>query len=127
MCDDVCDGHHARRRHRVNETNGKLCLRDARREFPSSFITPFLFPFSHLKIPLIKSVKRTNARSVLSTTLYTSVNVEYTTRLAKILARRMARPVYVGCSLDPGALGLMVEEEMEGLSRIVDMVMEQWK
>lgn len=80
-----------------------------------------------MKIPLIKSVKRTNARSVLSTTLYTSANVEYTTRLAKILARRMARPVYVGCSLDPGALGLMVEEEMEGLSRVVDMVMEQWK
>lgn len=127
MCDDVCDSHHARRRHRGNEANGQLCLRDARREFPSSFITPFLFPFSHLKIPLIKSVKRTNARSVLSTTFYTSVNVEYTTRLAKILARRMARPVYVGCSLDPGALGLMVEEEMEGLSRIVDMVMEQWK
>ena len=71
--------------------------------------------------------KRTNSRSVLSTTLYTSSNVEYTTRMAKILARRMARPVYVGCSLDPGALESTVEEEMEGLSRIVDVVMEQRK
>lgn len=39
----------------------------------------------------------------------------------------MACPVYVGCSLDPGALGLMVEEEMEGLGRIVDVVMGQSK
>ncbi|OJJ87699.1 proteasome assembly chaperone 4 family protein [Aspergillus glaucus CBS 516.65] len=70
---------------------------------------------------------RINPKSVLSTTLYTSSSIEFTTRLAKILARRMARPVYVGCSLDPGALGLMVEEEMEGLGRIVDVVMEQSK
>lgn len=72
-------------------------------------------------------VQRINPKSVLSTTLYTSSSIEFTTRLAKILARRMTRPVYVGCSLDPGALGLMVEEEMEGLGRIVDVVMEQSK
>ena len=59
----------------------------------------------------------------MSTTLYTSTNIEFTTRIAKILARRSSRPVYVGCSLDPEGLGLTVDEEMEGLSRTVDQIM----
>ncbi|KAE8146918.1 hypothetical protein BDV25DRAFT_43754 [Aspergillus avenaceus] len=70
---------------------------------------------------------RTNPRNTLSTTLYTSANVEYTTRVAKILARRMQVPVYVGCSIDPVALELMVEEEMEGLTQIVDVIMKRWE
>lgn len=62
---------------------------------------------------------------MLNTTLYTSANIEFTSRLAKILARRSSRPVYVGCSLDPEALGLTVEEEMEGLTRTVDQIMAE--
>lgn len=88
------------------------------------------FPFpSPLLLFLYVSdfLERTNTRSVLSTSLYTAANIEFTTRLAKILARRMSQPVYVGCSLDPGILGLMVEEEMEGLSRIVDVMTGQWR
>lgn len=47
--------------------------------------------------------------------------------MAKILARRMKIPVYVGCSIDPTAIGLMAEEEMEGLTKIVNVVMERWE
>ncbi|KAI9372418.1 hypothetical protein BJX61DRAFT_448888 [Aspergillus egyptiacus] len=71
---------------------------------------------------------RTSPRSTISTTLYrTASSEEYATRIAKILARRMGVPVYVGCSIDPNALGLMAEEEMEGVKRIVDVVMARWE
>lgn len=36
-------------------------------------------------------------------------------------------PVYVGCSIDPNALELEVEEEMEGLSHIVNLVVEKYE
>ncbi|KAJ5780033.1 hypothetical protein N7457_005193 [Penicillium paradoxum] len=71
---------------------------------------------------------RTSPKSTISTTLYTSASsIEYTTRIAKILARRFSIPVYVGCSIDPHAMGLEVEEEMEGLAKIVNVIMEQWE
>ncbi|CEN62454.1 hypothetical protein BJX68DRAFT_162264 [Aspergillus pseudodeflectus] len=70
---------------------------------------------------------RTSSRSTISTTLYTTPSTEeYATRIAKILARRMRVPVYVGCSIDPSALSLLPEEEMEGLTRIVDTVVAKW-
>ncbi|KAL5338453.1 hypothetical protein BJX70DRAFT_197124 [Aspergillus crustosus] len=70
---------------------------------------------------------RTSPRSTISTTLYTTASTEeYASRIAKILARRMGVPVYLGSSVDPVALGLLPEEEMEGLTRIVDTVMEEW-
>ncbi|OJJ63875.1 hypothetical protein ASPSYDRAFT_83917 [Aspergillus sydowii CBS 593.65] len=70
---------------------------------------------------------RLSPRSTISTTLYTSPSTEeYATRIAKILARRMGVPVYVGCSIDPVALGLLPEEEIEGLTGIVDKVMARW-
>ncbi|PWY88732.1 hypothetical protein BO94DRAFT_534635 [Aspergillus sclerotioniger CBS 115572] len=71
---------------------------------------------------------RTNPTATISTTIYFSPSsVEYTTRVAKILARRMKVPVYVGCSIDPVGLGLLVEEEMEGVRGIVDVVMRKWE
>ncbi|KAL4774572.1 hypothetical protein BDW60DRAFT_205141 [Aspergillus nidulans var. acristatus] len=71
---------------------------------------------------------RTSPRSVISTILYTTASTEeYATRVAKILARRMGVPVYLGCSIDPVALGLLPEEEMEGLTSIVDKVMAKWE
>ncbi|KAI9932126.1 hypothetical protein ASPWEDRAFT_483683 [Aspergillus wentii DTO 134E9] len=71
---------------------------------------------------------RTSPRSTISTTLYTSpASVEYTTRIAKILARRMGKPVYVGCSIDATALSLTVEEEMEGVRKIVEVVLKEWE
>ncbi|KAL4799097.1 hypothetical protein BDV19DRAFT_355978 [Aspergillus venezuelensis] len=70
---------------------------------------------------------RTSPRSTISTTLYTAASTEeYATRIAKILARRMGVPVYLGCSINPVALGLLPEEEMEGLTGIVDKVMKKW-
>ncbi|KAJ5551933.1 hypothetical protein N7461_006631 [Penicillium sp. DV-2018c] len=71
---------------------------------------------------------RTSPKSTISTTLYTSPSsIEYTTRISKILARRFAVPVYVGCSIGPHALGLEVQEEMEGLTKIVNVIMEKWE
>ncbi|KAJ5226381.1 hypothetical protein N7468_007606 [Penicillium chermesinum] len=70
---------------------------------------------------------RTHSKSTISTTLYTvPSSIEYTTRVAKIIARRIDKPVYVGCSIDPNGLGLTVEEEMEGLKKIVDVIAERY-
>ncbi|KAI9701089.1 MAG: hypothetical protein M1836_001758 [Candelina mexicana] len=69
---------------------------------------------------------RTNTRNVLSTPLYTrESSLETATRLAKLLARKMGKPVYVGSSISfaGGGMGGTVEEEMEGFERIVDVVL----
>lgn len=74
------------------------------------------------------SFQRTNPKSSISTTLYTSPSsIEYTTRVAKIVTRRIGVPVYVGCSIDPNGLGLEVEEEMEGLKKVVDVISERYE
>ncbi|KAJ5167406.1 uncharacterized protein N7482_006187 [Penicillium canariense] len=71
---------------------------------------------------------RTSSNSTISTTLYTTPSsIEYTTRVAKILARRMRQPVYVGCSIDPNGLGQTVEEEMEGLASFVNLIVEKYE
>ncbi|KGO70301.1 hypothetical protein PITC_097000 [Penicillium italicum] len=71
---------------------------------------------------------RTSPKSTISTTLYTSPSsIEYTARIAKILARRFSMPVYVGCSIDPHGMGLEVTEEMEGLTKIVNVITEKWE
>ncbi|KAJ5625131.1 hypothetical protein N7510_001440 [Penicillium lagena] len=71
---------------------------------------------------------RTSPTSTISTTLYTSPSsIEYTARIAKIITRRINRPVYVGCSIDANGLGLTIEEEMAGLKKIIDSIMEQWE
>ncbi|OAL26106.1 hypothetical protein AYO20_10240 [Fonsecaea nubica] len=64
-------------------------------------------------------------RNVISTPLATSgSNIDYATRMAKILARKMKQPVYVGCSMDFS--GTTAEEEMEGFAAVVDQIMERW-
>ncbi|KAJ5704154.1 hypothetical protein N7493_011292 [Penicillium malachiteum] len=69
---------------------------------------------------------RTSPKATISTTIYTTpASIEYTTRVAKILARRTSKPIYVGCSIDPNGLGLTVEEEMEGLTQIVNVIAEK--
>ncbi|KAG0158389.1 20S proteasome chaperone domain-containing protein [Penicillium digitatum] len=71
---------------------------------------------------------RISPKSTISTTLYTSPSsIEYTARIAKILAQRFSMPVYVGCSIDPHGMGLEVAEEMEGLSKIINVIMEKWE
>ncbi|KAF7930742.1 uncharacterized protein EAE98_001957 [Botrytis deweyae] len=71
---------------------------------------------------------RMNASQPLSTPLcvYES-SVEFTTRLAKLLARKTGKPVYVGNSISFASAGMggTVEEEMEGFKKVVEIVMEQ--
>ncbi|KAF2143339.1 uncharacterized protein K452DRAFT_225325 [Aplosporella prunicola CBS 121167] len=62
----------------------------------------------------------------LSTALYTQTpTLDVATRLAKILAKRTAMPTYVGNSVSFASAGAggSVEEEMEGVRRVVEVVM----
>ena len=69
--------------------------------------------------------QRLDEKNVLSTTLYESgSSIDYATRAAKILARRTKTPAYVGCSMN--FAGTTVEEEMEGLTKVIDNVMAAW-
>ncbi|UPL02219.1 hypothetical protein LCI18_013153 [Fusarium solani-melongenae] len=64
----------------------------------------------------------------LSTTLYSSESsVEFTTRLAKLLARRTQLPVYVSNSMSfaDAGMGGTIEEEMEAFKSIVQIVLEK--
>ncbi|TVY35621.1 hypothetical protein LSUB1_G006312, partial [Lachnellula subtilissima] len=69
---------------------------------------------------------RLNAGQALSTPLHTSEpTLEFTTRLAKLLARRTGKPAYVGNSISFASAGMggTVEEEMEGFKKVVEVVM----
>ncbi|WAO94975.1 Hypothetical protein NCS54_01258200 [Fusarium falciforme] len=64
----------------------------------------------------------------LSTTLYSSESsVEFTTRLAKLLARRTQLPVYMSNSMSfaDAGMGGTIEEEMEAFKTIVQIVLEK--
>ncbi|KAK8189829.1 hypothetical protein HDK77DRAFT_482014 [Phyllosticta capitalensis] len=61
----------------------------------------------------------------ISTPLYAQTpTLDLATRLARILARKSGRPTYVGNSTSFASAGLggSVEEEMEGLARVVEVV-----
>jgi hypothetical protein len=61
----------------------------------------------------------------MSTALVTSSpSIDYATRLAKILSRKMKQPVYVGCSMS--LADTVAEEEMEGFRTLVDRIMKLW-
>ena len=66
-----------------------------------------------------------NASQPLSTTIYhVEATVEFTIRLAKVLARKTALPVYVANSISLMSTGLggTVEEEMEAFKQVVAVV-----
>lgn len=70
-------------------------------------------------------LERLNSSNVISTVIYSSgSSVDYANRVAKILARKTMLPVYVGCSMDFS--GLTVEEEIEGLTKVIETVMSNW-
>lgn len=74
---------------------------------------------------LLTVAQRLDEKDVLSTALYESgSSIDYATRVAKILARRTKMPVYVGCSMN--FAGTTVEEEMEGLTKVIEIVMAAW-
>jgi hypothetical protein len=53
--------------------------------------------------------------------------VEFTTRLAKLLARKTHKPVYVGNSMSFASAGMggTVEEEIEGFKKVITVVMRE--
>ncbi len=53
--------------------------------------------------------------------------MELTTRMAKLLARRTYKPVYVGNSMSFASAGMggTVEEEIEGFKKVVAVVMRE--
>ncbi|KAH6889904.1 hypothetical protein B0T10DRAFT_43184 [Thelonectria olida] len=71
---------------------------------------------------------RLNAGQPLSTTLFSSEStIEFTERVAKVLARKIELPVYVTNSISfaNAGMGGTVEEEMEALKNIVQIVLEK--
>ena len=58
----------------------------------------------------------------LSTTLYTvPSSIDFTTRVAKIIAQRTGKPTYIGCSVIFGST--TVEEEIAGIKVAIDGIM----
>lgn len=51
--------------------------------------------------------------------------MEFTTRMANLLARKTEKPVYVGNSMSFASAGMggTVEEEIEGFKKVVEIVM----
>ncbi|OTA94379.1 hypothetical protein M434DRAFT_20909 [Hypoxylon sp. CO27-5] len=69
-----------------------------------------------------------NPSQPLSTTIYSvEATLEFTTRLAKILAKKTQMPVYVGNSISFANTGLggTVEEEMEALKKVVEISLDK--
>ena len=70
-----------------------------------------------------------NPGQTLSTPLYTyESSLDFTTRLAKVLARKVGRPVYVGNSISFASAGMggTVEEEIEGFKKVVEVVLDEF-
>ncbi|KAG7289447.1 hypothetical protein NEMBOFW57_005818 [Staphylotrichum longicolle] len=71
---------------------------------------------------------RYNPSQPLSTALCTvEPTLEFTTRLAKLLARKTQRPTYVGNSISFASTGLggTVEEEMDAFKKVVEVTLSQ--
>jgi hypothetical protein len=71
-------------------------------------------------------VQRFNAHQPLATTLFSSeATLEFTTRLAKLVARRAQMPVYVtnSMSFENAGMGGTVEEEMEAFRSIAEVTL----
>lgn len=76
-----------------------------------------------------KALQRTDRGAIpLATPLYIQTQtLDFTTRLAKVLARRSGKPTYVGNSISFASAGRGgdVEEEMEGYKRVLEVVLSQ--
>ncbi|RWA12513.1 hypothetical protein EKO27_g2620 [Xylaria grammica] len=69
-----------------------------------------------------------NPTQPLSTTIYsTEATLEFTIRLAKILAKKVNMPVYVGNSISFASTGLggTMEEEMEAFKQVVAVALDK--
>ncbi|KAH6641420.1 hypothetical protein F5144DRAFT_132950 [Chaetomium tenue] len=73
---------------------------------------------------------RYNPSQPLATPLCTvEPTIEFTTRLAKLLARKTQRPIYVGNSISFASTGLggTVDEEMDAFKKVVEVTLSQLK
>ncbi len=89
-------------------------------------ILPFPTLYSYSKPT--KPTQRTNPHNILSTPLYAQEStVDFTSRLARLLAKKLQLPVYVGNSISFAGAGMggSVEEEMAGFKACVEVVLEQ--
>jgi hypothetical protein len=71
-------------------------------------------------------LQRIHPGQTISTPLYTyEASVDFTTRIARLLARKTGKPVYVGNSMSFSSAGMggTVEEEIEGFKKVVEVVM----
>lgn len=78
--------------------------------------------------PPLTISQRYNPSQPLSTPLCTvEPTLEFTTRLAKLLARKTQRPTYVGNSISLASTGLggTVDEEMEAFKKVVEVTLSQ--
>jgi Proteasome assembly chaperone 4 len=78
--------------------------------------------------PELTLQQRINPGQTISTPLFThESSLDFTTRLAKLLARKSGKPVYVGNSISFAGAGMggTVEEEMQGFKKVVEVVMEE--
>jgi hypothetical protein len=69
-----------------------------------------------------------NPGQTISTPLYTyESSLEFTTRLAKLLARKTGKPIYVGNSISFASAGMggTVDEEIEGFKKVVQVVLDE--
>ncbi|KAI0408049.1 hypothetical protein F4802DRAFT_594494 [Xylaria palmicola] len=69
-----------------------------------------------------------NSNQPLSTTIYSAeATLEFTTRLAKIIAKKTNMPVYVGNSISFANTGLggTMEEEMEAFKQVVAVAIDK--
>ncbi|KAL2195070.1 hypothetical protein P885DRAFT_41479 [Corynascus similis CBS 632.67] len=69
-----------------------------------------------------------NPSQPLATALCTvEPTIEFTTRLAKLLAKKTQRPVYVGNSISLASTGLggTVDEEMDAYKKVVEVTLAQ--
>lgn len=73
-------------------------------------------------------LQKYNPNQPLSTTIYSEEpTLEFTTRLAKILAKKTKMPVYVGNSISLANTGLggTMEEEMEAFKQVVTVALDK--
>ncbi|KAK7747155.1 hypothetical protein SLS62_009097 [Diatrype stigma] len=73
---------------------------------------------------------RYNPNQPLSTTIYSAeATLEFTTRMAKLLAKKTQMPVYVSNSISfvNTGLGGTVEEEMEAFKKVVEIALDKLK
>jgi hypothetical protein len=73
----------------------------------------------------LTSKQRIHTGQTLCTQLYVyESSIDFAVRLAKLLARKTARPVYVGNSMsfESTGMGGTVEEEMDVLKKVVQVV-----